>query len=284
MKTFSALVLTLLAPALVLALGSAASTPTALNVSAGGHGYDAPASVQAGYVTLTLSNRSRLPVDIGFFRLKPGASEAQFRKLGTKVATQSARDADYRLAAVVDAVGGVGDVQPGKSSAATFQLRPGRYILASLDADDKTKKTAMSQGYYRYLTVTGPALSNAPASADYTINMVDYRFQLPGNVTAGRHTFHITNTGREAHFTLLARLLPGKTMQDVMKAMSSKDQSAPPPVDFAHSSFAQVITSGQAEDVTWNLDAGSYVAVCFVADRRGVPHAQMGMMQELVVR
>lgn len=272
-------------PALLsLCLGLASAAPTTLNITATSSGYTAPVTVQAGYVTLNFTNSGKKPVDVGFFRLKPGATEAQFRSIGSEVATQSAKDADYRLLSVVDAVGGVGDLQPGMRGSATFRLAPGTYLLASLDADEQTHKTALSLGYIKPLTVTGPALDNAPARADYAMDMVDYRFQLPSSVTAGTHTWHITNLGQEAHFALLAKLLPGKTLADVMKAMSAGEQAGPPPVDFEHASFAQVITHGQAEDVTWNLSRGSYVVVCFVTDKRGVDHAQMGMMQELTVK
>jgi hypothetical protein len=98
------------------------------------------------------------------------------------------------------------------------------------------------------------------------------------------HTWHITNTGKEPHFALLAKLMPGKTFKDAMTTLMSQDQKGPPPVDFQHSVYAQVMTTGQGEDVTWNLAAGHYVVVCFVASKNGVPHAQMGMAQELVVK
>ncbi|GMA15422.1 hypothetical protein E5F05_00385 (plasmid) [Deinococcus metallilatus] len=273
----------LLAP-LVLALGTASAAPTVLNLTATGQGYAGPATVQAGYVQVNLQNTSGMPVDVGVFRLKPGVTEAQFRAAGTAVATMAAKDADYNLGQMVDVLGGVGDVQPGKSDSAVLHLPPGTYILASLDADEATHKTALSLGYEKPLTVTGPELSNAPAGADYTVNMVDYRFVLPTNVTAGPHTWHVMNSGQEPHFALLARLLPGKTMQDVMNAIMSSDQSGPPPVDFEHSVFAQVLTTGQAEDVTWNLTPGQYAVVCFVASKNGMEHARMGMLQELTVK
>ncbi|GGR06409.1 hypothetical protein [Deinococcus ruber] len=267
-----------------LLLGSALAAPTALPVSATGHGYDAPTRVQAGYVQLRFSNASKMPVDIGIFRLKPGVTDAQFRTVGAQVATNAAKDATDRLNHMVDALGGVGDVQPGNSDSATLYLTPGRYVLASLDADDTTHKTALSMGYFREINVRGPALKNAPAAADYRIRMVDYRFELPQGVRAGTHTWRVLNSGQEPHFALLARLLPGKTFKDAMASLMKNDQQGPPPVDFEHSVYAQVLTHGQSEDVSWNLSAGHYVVVCFVDNKQGVPHALMGMAQELVVR
>ena len=278
MKYFTALAL------LSLALGTASAAPINLTVKATSAGYDAPASVQAGYVTVTFKNSGKMPVDLGFFRLKPGVTQAQFQAAGTAVATNSAKDASYQLNQLVEVLGGVGDVQPGKSDSVTVQLAPGQYYLASLDANDQTHQTALSQGYLKAITVTGPALSNAPGKADYAINMVDYKFELPSDVAAGQHTWHITNSGQEPHFALLAKLMPGKTFDDAMAALMSQDQSGPPPVDFEHSVYAQVLTTGHAEDVNWNLEAGHYVVVCFVSSKDGVPHAQMGMAQELVVK
>lgn len=268
----------------VFALGLAAAAPTPLELTATGSGYSGPATVQAGYVQLQLSNASKLPVDVGVFRLKPGVTEAQFQAAATAVATQSAPDASIRLAGLVDLVGGVSDVQPGQAGSAALHLEPGQYHLASLDADEETHQTALSLGYDRLLSVTGPELSNAPEPADYTVEMVDYRFKLPAQVTAGEHRWHIVNTGKEPHFTLLARILPGQTFDDVKKALMGQDQSGPPPVDFEHAVMAQVLTGGQSEDVSWNLPAGHYAVVCFVPSKDGVEHSQMGMLQELVVK
>jgi len=275
-----------LAPAVLLtfALGVASAAPTPLTVTATATGYAAPASVQAGFVRIHFLNSGTMPVDLGFFRLRPGVTEAQFKVAATAVASNSAKDASDRLNQMVEVVGGVGDVQPGKSDSATVQLTPGTYLLASLDADDQTHATALSKGFLKSITVTGPVLNNAPDTADYTIKMVDYRFELPGNAAAGTHTWHVMNAGKEPHFALLAKLLPGKTFTDAMTALMSSDQQGPPPVDFQHSVFAQVLTTGHAEDVSWNLEAGHYVVVCFVTSKDGVPHAQMGMAQELVVK
>ncbi|MGY2897154.1 hypothetical protein [Deinococcus sp. UYEF24] len=275
----------LLAPlSLALALSSALATPTPLRVTATDKGYAAPTRLQAGYVTVTFKNSGKMPVDLGFFRLKPGVTEAHFRAAGTAVATSSVKDASFRLNQLVDAVGGVGDQQPGRSDSATLHLLPETYLMASLDADEKTHKTALSMGYLKAITVTGPEVSNAPAAADYTIKMVDYRFELPTNAAAGVHTWQVSNAGEEPHFALLAKILPGKTMKDVIAALMSNDQSAPPPVDFQHSSYAQVVTAGQTETVRRNLSKGSYAVVCFVMSEDGVPHAVMGMAQELVVK
>ncbi|THF84303.1 hypothetical protein E7T09_20000 [Deinococcus sp. KSM4-11] len=266
-----------------LSLGSAVAAPTPLTVTATASGYRAPATVAAGAVTVTFKNSGKIPVDLAFFRLKPGVTDAQFQAAATAVATQSAKDASWKLNQMVEVAGGVGDVPPGQSGAATITLVPGKYLLASLDADEKTHKTALSMGFLKTITVTGSAMGSAPA-ADYKINMVDYRFELPTNATAGRHTWQVMNSGKEPHFALVAKLMPGKTLKDAMAALMSQSQSGPPPMDFEHAVFAQVLTTGHAETVTWNLSKGSYVVVCFVATKDGTEHARMGMLQQLDVK
>jgi hypothetical protein len=268
-----------------LTLGSAAlAAPTPLTVTAAAGGYTAPASVRAGSVHVTFRNSGKMPVDLAFFRLKAGVTMAQFQAAATAVATNAAKDASWKLNQIVEVPGGVGDVPPGASGDVTITLMPGTYVMASLDADEKTHKTALSMGFMKTITVTGPALSGAPAKADYTVTMVDYRFELPQNVVAGAHTWHVVNTGKEPHFALVAKMMPGKTLKDVMAAFMSSDQSGPPPVDFEHAVFAQVLTTGHAEDVTWNLTPGHYAVVCFVATKDGTEHARMGMLQEFVVK
>lgn len=273
---------------LSLSPGAVAAAPTPLNVTATATGYTAPANVQAGYVKLSFTNKGKFPLDVGFYRLKPGATEAQFKTLMTQMTTNAAKDAAYRLIPVTDLVGGVNETPPGESDSATFLLKPGRYIIATTTTDEKTRKPLLSAGYYSYLNVTGPALDNPPPKADYRIDMLDYRFALPASVTAGRHSWHIMNSGKEAHFIVMFKLRPGKTVDDLMKALMSQDQPGPPPtdgpIDESFHLASQALTGGQAMDVTWTIPKGQYALVCFVQDKRGVPHAMMGMVRELTVR
>ena len=269
-------------PAISLSHGSAPATPTPFNLTATGTGYSGPNTVQAGYVEVQLTNASKMPVDAAFFRLKPGVTEAQFKAAASAALRNASKDATYRLGQMVDIPGGTATATPGGRTSAVVHLTPGRYLLSSSGSDEATHRSYMSMGYYKAITVIGPELNNAPAPADYTAKMLDFRFELPASVAAGKHTWHLTNAGKEIHFMLVAKLLPGKTVKDVMAAMMSND--AEPPVDFQHAQESQALTAGQAQDFSLNLSAGHYAVVCFVSSKGGTEHAAMGMLQELVVK
>ena len=262
--------------------GSAPATPTPFNLTATSTGYSGPSTVQAGYVAVDLSNTSKMPVDAAFFRLRPGVSEAQFRAALSATALHSVKNADYKLAQMADVLGGPGTTGPGGHASAVVHLTPGRYLLSSGSSDFGGHNSLMSLGYYKAVTVTGPELNNAPSMADYTSKMLDFRFELPASVAAGTHTWHLSNEGKEAHFMLVAKLLPGKTIKDVMAAMMSS--TGPPPVDFQHAQGSQALTAGQAQNFSLDLSTGHYAVVCFIGSKDGTEHAAMGMLQELVVQ
>ena len=268
--------------AVSLSHGSAPAAPTPFNLTATSTGYSGPSTVQAGYVAVQLTNTSKIPVDAAFFRLKPGVTETKFRAAVSAALLNTSKDATYRLGQMVDIPGGAATATPGGRTSAVVHLTPGRYLLSSSGSDEATHKSFMSMGYYKVITVSGPEVSNAPARADYTAKMLDFRFELPTSVVAGKHTWHLTNAGKEIHFMLVAKLLPGKTVKDVMAAMMSKN--AEPPVDFQHAQESQALTAGQAQDLSLDLSAGTYAVVCFVSSKDGTEHAAMGMLQELVVR
>ena len=271
---------------LALALGSASAAPTVLSLTATGKGYAGPKAVQAGHVQVNLKNASKSVVDIGFFRLRPGVTDAQFKAalLPVLLSTNKAKDSDYHLSKIADVLGGTVNALPGGSASAVVHLTPGRYIIASTFIDEATHKAALMNGYFQPLTVTGPLLSNPPKPADYALKMVDYRFELPASVTPGTHTWYLSNAGQELHFALFAKLLPGKTLKDVMAAMMGGPEVGPPPMDFEHAIFSPALTSGQAQNLSLNLSAGTYAVMCFVKSKNGVEHAQMGMLQELRVK
>ncbi|OLV20011.1 secreted protein [Deinococcus marmoris] len=254
-----------------------------LSLTATGKGYAGLGAVQAGHVQVNLKNASKTVVDIGFFRLRPGVTDAQFKAalLPVLMPTPQARDADYKLSKIADVLGGTVNALPGGSVSAVLHLTPGRYIIASTFIDETTHKAALSEGYFQPLTVTGPLLNNPPKPADYALKMVDYRFELPARVTPGTHTWHLSNSGQELHFAVIAKLLPGKTIKDVTMG---GDGAGPPPLDFEHAVFSPALTSGQAQDLSLNLSAGTYAVMCFVRSKSGVEHAQMGMVQELRVK
>lgn len=92
------------------------------------------------------------------------------------------------------------------------------------------------------------------------------------------------NRADENHFLVLAKLKPGKTIQDV-EAYIANGFKGPDPVDFRHSLDTGVISPGQTEVVNYKLPRGNYLMVCFWPDdSKGMPHAMMGMLRGIRLR
>jgi hypothetical protein len=123
----------------------------------------------------------------------------------------------------------------------------------------------------------------------FDVAAVEYAFEgVPDSVPAGPVTFSWTNDGAEVHEMLLVRLLDESvTVEDLMKMSDKQAQSK---LEFVGAVFGP---PGTEDAETYPLEAGKYLAVCFVpvgatdmealnaAD--GPPHVAEGMSAEFTV-
>ncbi|MGB6223919.1 MAG: hypothetical protein WBF76_00885 [Pseudonocardiaceae bacterium] len=64
-----------------------------------------------------------------------------------------------------------------------------------------------------------------------------------------------------------------------------RTQSAPPFAQPGPQIEIGVLSPGKHADITYNLPAGTYVLLCFVADdQSGIPHALMGMHKVVTLK
>ena len=91
-----------------------------------------------------------------------------------------------------------------------------------------------------------------------TIEMREFRFVgVPSNLPAGRTTFTFRNTGRNPHnFTVVAALGGGRRFRSA------------------------TVDGGEAQRLTVNLRAGTYLAICTVGNGF---HLQRGMLKRFTV-
>jgi hypothetical protein len=84
----------------------------------------------------------------------------------------------------------------------------------------------------------------------------------------------VVNGATQSHEIALFRLLPGKTMQDVMAWGAT--YAGDPPMTAAGG--VPAIQPGQEAVIHVELTPGNYVALCFLPDANdGVPHLVHGM-------
>ena len=266
-----------LAPALS-SLGHAAARPGAsghatmseitLNVST----FVFPASIPAGMVKVTVVNDTKAEAEAGFGRTNPGITKKQ----AVAIINDQSEQGFIRALHAITFVGGASSVPAGQRQTVVLNLTPGQYGVVNSDG----KKPV-----YRLFTVT-PNGGQNPASepmATVTVQLKDFKFaQFPQHLNAGMTTFKLTNPSPMAHEMTLIKLLNGKTIDDVKKALSNP---GPPP--------AWAVTEGGMDSMspqttgwlTLNLTPGHYIAVCFMPDvqKHGMPHAAEGMISAFSV-
>lgn len=259
--------------------------PTSFPIEATSEGpnelaFEFPATVEAGLVTLTLTNSDDRPRSAGIMRIVGDHTVDDVR--------EAIAEEGGPIPSFIQDGGGVPAVEPGESASVTQVLAPGRYAL--LDDESSGDGPANAElGAQGEFTVTGPAsdaeLPAQPATVTATDDGEDeYGFDFAG-LTAGVNEVRFENTGEELHHALFFPIREGVTIDDVATALASDaPPEGPPPVDFAAGTGTQVIDGGIAQNLSLDLDPGRYAVVCFVQDRDGgKPHVADGMIEELAI-
>ena len=122
-----------------------------------------------------------------------------------------------------------------------------------------------------------------PTSNAVSVTAVDYEFQLEGDVPAGEAGFVLTNEGDEPHELQVLQVMDGKTLADLEALVAAGAPSRPPswvtPVTGTFARPGQTSDPAQAE-----IESGqTYVFACFVTTKKGVTHAELGMLEEIEV-
>jgi len=105
----------------------------------------------------------------------------------------------------------------------------------------------------------------------------EYAFVMPDEAEGGVVRFNVSNTGEELHEYALGRLDEGKTLDDVKEALKSGDGD--PPEWFVDVGGVPLLSPGEELGLTRELEAGTYVFLCFIPSPKGVPHVELGMLK-----
>jgi hypothetical protein len=168
---------------------------------------------------------------------------------------------------------GLADVVRGHPETVTDHLGAGTYYVwdpANTAASGKppvlTKLTVTPGGTFPPLT---GSVVVAATSTD--------RFVAPGTWPHhGTYLFH--NVSDTIHFMAIIPVKPGTTDAQIQAFFNSQSPSAPSFFMVGPAGGNDVVSPGHYLQVAYNLPAGTYVLMCFVADDvTGMPHAFMGM-------
>jgi uncharacterized cupredoxin-like copper-binding protein len=110
----------------------------------------------------------------------------------------------------------------------------------------------------------------------------DYGFRGPDRIAAGLTTVRIVNQGQDLHHIQFLKLLQGKSAADFQAAVAADSSRLPDWVQYAGGPNAHL--PGSLASATVNLTEGDYVVMCWIPDKKGVPHVALGMQKALFVR
>ena len=120
-----------------------------------------------------------------------------------------------------------------------------------------------------------------PAKANVvTVTTIDYAFQAPDTIAAGRTTFHLVNKGPDFHHVWLVKLEQGKTLKDLVEATKTP---GPLPAWAVEVGGPNAPMPGAENSATLDLEPGRYVMACVIPAKDGQPHFMKGMVKELTV-
>ncbi|MFI5236265.1 MAG: hypothetical protein ACHQXA_11185, partial [Gemmatimonadales bacterium] len=133
-----------------------------------------------------------------------------------------------------------------------------------------------AKGMMSPLTVTPSTATAAAPASDISIGLNDYAFTLSAPLTAGTHTFSVTNSANQPHEVEFIHLAPGKTAQDFLNWMQAPNGPPPGNAIGGYTAVARPATGS----FTLELTPGDYLIVCFLPDAKdGKPHVMHGMMR-----
>jgi hypothetical protein len=243
-----------------------------LVVNAHDFAFDAPDTIEAGWVRVRLINHGPEPHHMQLVRLGDGHTLPELLDQAAK---------GNLTPSWATFVGGPNTPRPGATSEVALHLAPGNYaMLCFITSLDHVPHLA--KGMTRPLTVI-PA-SGSPGQEPTVkgrLILNDFSFNLTMPLRSGHHTIRVENGGLQPHEVAMIRLLPGKTVADAMAW--TQDRRATPPFETAGGTVA--LSPGRENFMTLDLVPGDYVLVCFVPDAHdGKPHLAHGMIRELVVQ
>lgn len=132
------------------------------------------------------------------------------------------------------------------------------------------------------LAVAIAAVLGAGCGGESEVDVIDvqgseYAYLMAEEAEAGVVKLTISNVGQEFHEYALGRLDEGKTIDDVRALLESGQED--PPEWFRDVGGVPLLSPGEELGLTRELEAGTYVFLCFLPSPKGVPHVTLGMLK-----
>jgi plastocyanin len=238
---------------------------------------EAPSQAAAGPTLLTVENASS--EDTGVFLLAPpsGVSMADLQAAVEATPTAEEEFPDWFYDAVLT---GGPSVFAGGRGQAVINLTPGDWVVAS-EGDQEPAPIMVTEG-------ASPTAAAEP-SADLTVELQEYAFSIPEEVSAGPQIWELTNIGEQPHIMFMVKTPGPITIDQVMQLLQLPEDATPSPglpnpEEFKDIGGLTIISSGRTAWMEFDLEPGNYVAICFIPDKEThEPHALLGMVSIFTV-
>ncbi len=245
--------------------------PQQVTITATDFNFEAPDTIAPGMTMFTMVNSGAQEHHAILARVGDGKTIADVE---AEMAKQTGETPEW-----LTFYGAASGVHPGNSTGSMVDLPVGNYVLICFIPDPADGAPHMMKGMLRPMVVAGEAVAAAPPVADAEIVLKDFAFEMPA-MTAGTHTFRITNSGPALHEVQLVRLAPGATVESYGASLTPGYAGE---VQGTAVGGGGAISPGVQQWWTANLEAGDYLVTCFVPDAKGTPHMMMGMVQTFTI-
>lgn len=248
-----------------------------LVIDAVDYGYTGPSEVPAGLTKLTMMNKGKELHQIALMQLTGGKTYKDYTTYA-----ESAGETDPMPEWLVPA-GGPVVAAPTMQASAFVDLQAGAYVLlcAIPDANGVPHFKLGQVGTLQVTEAAADAPSAAAPETDVSIELADFAFVPPSDVTAGAHVFSVTNGGEQPHEAVLMKLDEGATAAEVAAAFAPGASGPPPAMPVGG---VAPIAPGASQFFPADLGPGRYALLCFLPDpASGKPHVELGMMAEFDV-
>ena len=237
------------------------------------YSFEGPSELAAGWQNILLRNDGAELHHLQFARLNDDVTTEQFFQV-----LQEQGEAALALGTLT---GGVGIIPPGAEAEVMVDFtQPGTYVLLCF-VENAEGVPHLALGMTDVLQVVGEAAASTEPTADIEVRMHDFAFTMPTSVPTGEHVWKVVNDGPQPHEMALVKLNEGVSFEQFMEGVAAGGEGAMPGTPIGG---AQALGANLASYITYDLEPGTYVALCYVPDpESGQPHLALGMVASFMV-
>jgi len=232
--------------------------------------FDAPGTLSAGLVQVSLENNGSLTSSMNVLRVREGKTfdevKANFPKPDSQLAS---------LSLVFESFGGCTGLPAGQRCSVVLDLAAGTYALLS-------RASGQSAGIVKQVVVSQASGATAPEpAADVTVSLKDgVGPAVPATVKAATR-WKVTNDGQVPHAFQIWRFKSGKSAADLLSYFANPG-SGPVPAEVVAGSG--VLSPGKRAWFTSELAPAEYLDACTVTGRNPpATHMNEGEIAKIIV-